>query len=308
MRTEDDAALEGLRADQFVPLDAKWSSTERLRSSWLWLIGLLGAAMVVCAVVLETAIDVDAIWSDVLLNLGSGVVLFSVLFLAERRVVVKEISRQTQQIVTAIQEGDNPYLHEAAGGDPAATLRRLSDDGQVGVATHFVGDLARGDYESAWQAADDDWRLCRIQAWLWNNREHFGNEEAQWGRLAIAIGDATSTSAARRAFLESEREQYLNVWSGLDLDLYGVATHRRIVAPGYEVVLLVPLTGYPNGVIIQRETIIRGAITILMHWVDGRWRVAALDSEAAPRPGWPPSWWIRHDPAAKAWFDEQGIA
>ncbi len=45
---------------------------------------------------------------------------------------------------------------------------------------------------------------------------------------------------------------------------------------------------------------------ILMHFTAEGWKVAAYNSCAAPRPGWPPAWWI-HDPVAAAATDQMLI-
>lgn len=295
-----------LTSERFIPLGGHPTFRDQLRRVWLWVIGLLGAAMVVAAVLFDLHTSIEEIWSDVLLNTGSGALLFAVLFWAERRLVVREIAVQTQQIVQSIT-GSSDLRAEFANDPDAVNLdQRFADDRQIGTAMSFLGALASGRYEDAWALADDDWRLCRVQAWLWNNRDHFGRDEGVLDELAATILQDLS-SALALAFVEVERAQYVEEYGGIDMSSYGAASRRRIVAPGYEVVLLIPLDGYPGGVIVRQETLVRDAVPILAHWTENGWRVAAFGAEVAPSPGWPPSWWIRHDPAAIRWFEEAGL-
>lgn len=288
-----------------MPLDGGSAFREQLRRWWLVAIGLIGLGMLAAAVAVDLWTHARGIWSDLLLNTGSGVLLFAVLFWAERRLVVRQINVQTEQLIQSLT-GRPDQLAEL-GNDPDSIdlPRRFERDQQIGVAIAFLEALGSSRFEDAWQLADADWRRCRVQAWLWNNRDHFGSDESVLDEMTESILNDT-TSRIARDFMDIERKQFAEVWGGIDSSKYGAASRRRIVGPAYEVVVLIPLDGYPDGLIVRAETMVRGAIIVLVHWTDAGWKVATIGAEAAPRPGWPPSWWMRHDPASIRWFEEAG--
>jgi hypothetical protein len=137
-------------------------SEERLRSGWLAAIGIVGLAIVGLAILLDRWEDEQTLVPAVVLNLGTGIMLFAVLFFAERRLV----RRETQRLVQALS-GDEDVLTEFADRDP----EELVDPEAADVAFSWMGALIDGRYEDAWRRSHPAWRLARAQAWLWNNRD-----------------------------------------------------------------------------------------------------------------------------------------
>lgn len=273
------------------------AETERVRKWPLWLLGLVGVASVVGAIYLDVVRDVENIAPSLLLELGAGVFLFAFLFWAERRIVIREVRRQTRALVEALTY--SPEQQEAMAEDPElGTLEsRFGEEGQIGVALRFVGAAADGRYEDAWELADDNWKLCRAEAFLWNNRNFYGDDQSVLDRLAAEITAGPSDAEVWEEFVETERGQYVQTWGDIDVNQWGAASRRRRIAPDYELVILTPLGKYETGFMVHGLTALPAAVTLVMHRTSHGFRVASHVAEAPPIPGWPPSWWVRNDPA-----------
>jgi hypothetical protein len=55
---------------------------------------------------------------------------------------------------------------------------RFGEHGQAGVVLRFISLMQTGRFEEGVRLADENWLLCRIQAWLYNNQSAFGSEAA----------------------------------------------------------------------------------------------------------------------------------
>jgi len=102
----------------------------------------------------------------------------------------------SEQVATAVALAANDVLDE-----------RYNDNGQIGVAYRFLGAMREGRVEEGLALADKNWQLCRIQAWLWNNRKLFRSDVAELQRLATSL-------------IESHEPQ--DIWDGF------IATEARI--------------------------------------------------------------------------------
>jgi hypothetical protein len=76
--------------------------------------------------------------------------------------------------------GATPLRSEAASEQVATAValaisgqpdERFSDSGQIGIVYRFLRAMREGRVEEGFALADENWQLCRIQAWLWNNQD-----------------------------------------------------------------------------------------------------------------------------------------
>ena len=192
---------------------------------------------------------------------------------------------------TASERIATAFALAAGSGD-----ERLAPGMQADVVLRFAKLLQLGAFESALTLADENWLLCRMQAWLWNNRDHFGPEVENLEALLAEILDEGIEHAVWKDFAASEAHQFAEAWAGIDFDTYGVASRRRRMARDLDLVILAP-TGGSGGYFVMTATAIPDAMTFLVRSTDEGWRVANHAGVAPPSPGWPPSWWITDDPA-----------
>jgi hypothetical protein len=276
------------------------SEEERVRSWPLWVLGLTGATSVGGAIYLDLVADVTSILPSVLLELGAGIFLFAFLFWAERRVIRREVARQTRALIEALT-GSEEQARQFADDPHVGDVSRFAPDGPIDVAFRFVAAMTEGRYEDAWDLADDDWKLCRAQSWLWNNRDHYGDDVALLDLLALQITLGPNESEVWQNFAFVEEAQFKGAWREIAAQGLGVATHQRRIAPDYEIVLLTPLGEYhESGFVVREPALIAGSMSLVIHTTSNGSKVASHVADAPPRPGWPPSWWAKGDPALKA--------
>lgn len=180
----------------------------------------------------------------------------------------------------------------ASGG----TDDRFAPGGQVDVVLRFLKLQQMGEFESGIDLAAENWIRCRVQSWLWNNRQHFGEDLDELDRLTEALLVERGSNDVWRDFVAVESNMFVDVWSPLDLSRYGAASHRRRIARDYDLVILAPV-GSRGGYFVMTATAIPNALTFLVVRQAGEWRIANHVGTAAPSPGWPPIWWSIGDPA-----------
>ena len=105
------------------------------------------------------------------------------------------------------------------------------------------------------------------------------------------------------AFAKIEAEGFLAAVGDFDDDRWGWSQRRRIIGPSHEVILASPLP--PNardGFMVDNPTLLEESIQVLIscHQLERGliYLVAGLNLQAAPLPGWPPTWWALEDRAA----------
>lgn len=189
----------------------------------------------------------------------------------------------------------NAFAFAAAGGSD----ERFAPGGQVDVTYQFVEALSEGRFEDAVELADENWLLCRVQAWVWNNREHFGPDENALNAVAERMLRDRGEDEDWRNFLEIESNSFSESWKGYDSSRWGAASHRRRVGRDFDVVLLTP-TGSSGGYFVMNATAVPSARTFLLRRTSAGWRIAHHAGAAAPVPGWPPTWWSPDDPFVAA--------
>jgi len=230
------------------------SSGERLRSGWLVAIGTAGLMIVGLAILLDFWEERPTIVPAVVLNLGTGITLFAVLFFAERRLVIRETTRLVQALT-----GDQAVVTEFANRDP----EELVDPGAADVAFEWMGAMIDGRYEDAWRHSHPAWQLARSQAWLWNNREVFGDDPGQLDALAQSLLEDQSTELWA-SFCAVEAAQFRDAWGDLAGDSLGVASNKRRVGPGFEILVVAPLGDYADGFMVHGPVALERAFPLLM--------------------------------------------
>ncbi|MGV9423457.1 hypothetical protein ACWDO7_04080 [Streptomyces sp. NPDC003656] len=175
---------------------------------------------------------------------------------------------------------------------------RHEADGQIGVAFRFVEHIKSANFNEALELSDDNWILCRIQTWLWNNRASFGDDVSQLGNLADAMMASRVDHALWNDFEASEIATFLDSWGYIDPEALGGASRRRRVGRNYDVVILAPI-GSSGGYYVDSPTPVPGALTFLMHRHEESWVLASHVAAAPPSPGFPPSWWVVGDPSVE---------
>jgi len=171
--------------------------------------------------------------------------------------------------------------------------------GQVGVVFRFFAAMGEGRYEEGLLDADERWVLCRIQAWLWNNTTHFGDDLEGLQSLAESLLRERKPTDVWSSFVAIETEMFVGSWGSLEPGSYGAASQRRRLSREYDLVVLAPV-GQSGGYFVTTATAIPDALTFVVHRKDDRWRVANHIGTAPPQPGWPPIWWNVNDPAVVA--------
>ena len=215
---------------------------------------------------------------------------------------------------STLPPGAVPIRTENASEHIAAAMTASSSDqgdggfvgsGQIGVAYKFLRAMRAGQFEEGLECVDENWRMCRIQSWLWNNRGHFGSDITELQRLAESLLNDHEPKEFWEEFVASEARSFAEAWAPLDPDKLGAASRRRRIAWNYDLVILAPI-GESGGYFVTTATAIPNAITFVMHHVDGDWLVANHVGTAPPKPGWPPAWWAGNDPAIEALPDDDG--
>lgn len=221
----------------------------------------------------------------------------------------REIPPETSNV---LPPGATPLKSETANEQVATAVAlatnsdtlddRYSDNGQIGVTYRFLRTMREGRVEEGFTLADENWRLCRVQAWLWNNRNLFGSETAELDQLATSLTESHEPKDTWAGFITTEARDFVEAWGQIDPDKWGAASRRRRLARDYDLVILAPV-GETGGYFVNTATALPQAMTFIMHNVNGAWLVANHIGSAPPRPGWPPAWWTTTDPAMEALTD-----
>lgn len=167
--------------------------------------------------------------------------------------------------------------------------------GPVSAAHTFLDLLKAGQFEQAWPLADPEWRLGRAQAWLWNNRAHPMMASLDLDEEARGAATLRGDIDWWPSFVESEAPRWAEAFKHFSSETWGAASRPRPVEVDYELVIFVETGGHVLH--FTEETPVVG-MPVLVHVIDARWLVAAVDS---PRyqPGWPPTF-VDGSPAVRA--------
>jgi hypothetical protein len=232
---------------------------------------------------------------SVALELGTGMMLFAFLYWAERRLV----RNQAEQLIEALS-GDPKDLQPLKDIADRAEDLATREGGPSDIAWQWISAVCSGHYETAWELSEYNWRLCRAQAWLWNNKWIWNNAATAIYGTRDEIATALASSDVRHPlwlpFVQTEEKHFLEVWKDVQPEKWGIASNRRPTGRGYELVVFSPLGRYRHGYLLHAPAYISN-LQLLMHKTKDGWLMASVGSVAPPDPGWPPSWWLVGDPA-----------
>jgi len=162
-------------------------------------------------------------------------------------------------------------------------------DGPVAAVYAWLDLVRADDFGSAWVLMDDNLRLCRAQAWLWNNRSHPDIAALDLDEEAKRIAAVPSTSSLWPDFAITELDQLNGTWphrfKAMEEGRLGAGSATRVLGPDLEVVLLMEGTGEVE--VFDQPTLVPDAFPFAVRMTDHGWRVAAY-GDFVPEPGWPP--------------------
>lgn len=158
-----------------------------------------------------------------------------------------------------------------------AFIEAITADGE-----RAIGDL--GAFRDAWALLDDNHRLCRAQAWLWNNREAADIAGHDLEELAAALMPTDTSHPLWHAFAFTELNQILEVWGDYDLDKLGAVSRPRPIGPDLEIVIFLE---NDEPMVMTEMTLVQPFAVFIMRSTSDGWRVAAYQ-DRLPIPGWPP--------------------
>jgi hypothetical protein len=284
--------------NRFLPLEPTLSQETEFNATPLVWLAAIGTLLMVAAAVLDIVLNIKNIVPAILLEVGGGIGLFAALFYVERRFVVSVVRTETKRLIEALTWSPDQVASMSDDPDLVDFANEWEPGGRIDIAHKWFVSASSGDYDTAWGLSDENWQYCRIQAWLWNNQTTFGSSIVQLEETANSVLSGTEPEI-RQAFMASEREQFLEAWGDLKPDEWGVSSRRRRIAFDHDVVLLVPLGEYKDGLLVNEAAIATNTIPLTMRKTPNGWRLASHLGGAPPHRGWPPAWWIPHDPALK---------
>lgn len=240
-------------------------------------------------------------FEGVFLELGAGLILFAGLFVYERQLVERTAETVFRRITSREELAD-------LGASTFEQGDFMDPLGPVETAKTFINALLEDDFELAWKVMDSNFQVCRTQAWAFNN-------QAQLLDLGIDVGDGEldellhAFKEGHHNLLESFFQIELSMFKGtlkrFSFETHGLASGRRILGPRHELIQFLKLPkGHEHGGVIEGTALVEGSVAKVVvahvenHEDDLRYLVAAFQSEVAPVPGWPPTFWERHDPVA----------
>jgi hypothetical protein len=248
-------------------------------------------------------IDADGfVWYSIFPGVASALFLISIFGMFTNRENAPDQSNPLPPGATPIRSdtAEEQIANSISLAASAGNLdERFAPHGQIGVVYEFISALSQGRFEDAISCADENWLKCRIQAWLWNNRDSYGHDEVELDALATSLLARREPDDVWDAFVEIERAAFGAVWSTYNPDAYGAASRRRRIARDYDLVILAPV-GESGGYFVTTATALPEALTFVVHRDGDRWLVAHHSGTAPPTPGWPPAWWSTDDPAVDA--------
>lgn len=187
------------------PLGEKRAGT-RLSWKWLLLAAAVGAALI--AVHLAWEGGRPHRWSETFLQAGSALLFFVVLLVFQRSLV----ERTVEETFRRLSRSELDETRADARENPLTPGDFHDDLDPLAVGSAFVRDAADRNFADAVLLGDPEWRLCRAQAWVYNNGaalELVGKPEMEWDAVAehLAAGPHAE-SPLWEAFIASETEQF----------------------------------------------------------------------------------------------------
>lgn len=155
------------------------------------------------------------------------------------------------------------------------------------AATEFVFAVLEDRFAEAWRYMAPGYRLCRAQAWLWNNRLHPDFAGADLDAQAATLAEEHSPHRFWDEFAASEARGFADALADFLPRGYGAASRPRPLGPDLELVIYAPTDGAPF-VRLDAPTLLEDPYLAVMLRTPEGWRLAQWGSDRLPLPGWPP--------------------
>lgn len=275
-----------------------------LRRGWLWLLALSGVALIAASGVwtLRFGQNQFNIVPSLTVDIGIALLLFSVLFLVERR-----IERQIDAALRALTP-DQARDSYHSGQEEAGDFREPG--GPLELAMRVVEAIEADDFTFVWKSMDTNMRTCRLQAWIYNNLDELNLPSTPcnaWDELLddLMIGPHTKPGLwSEFASCELRLFRRAITWDpGLTT---GWSQRRRIVGPRHERIVMIPVPkGDQAGFEFTADTWVHDNTVLCLSCDQNAssgvptYRLASFGS-SVPLPGWPPTWWLESDTVARA--------
>lgn len=265
---------------------------------------LLVPSVVGAALLIFVVSSYEDAWASVLSNVGVALFLFSILYWFQKRI--------EQRIIEGIQilsSEDLERRRETEIEDPLMPGDFLQDYGPLQTAVALIGFIEKRDLTSVWRLSDPNLRLCRAQAWVFNNVTTLGLSAAHsesWDNVArYLVSGPHEGEELWDGFAKCEADQLFEAFRHYFGDAGGWSQRRRVVGPRHEVILITRLPeDAPQGYVVTKPLMVESSVELLLVCVDDhrsplgrRYQVSAY-TRHMPLPGWPPTWWITDDPVA----------
>lgn len=162
--------------------------------------------------------------------------------------------------------------------EEAQMQSHFGPSGPVPVVHMWLGSINSGDFEAAWTLMDPSLRLCRAQAWLWNNRGTPDIAALNLDRTAEMLAGVPPAGALWASFATTELRQLHEAWQrhfeALDAETLGAASRTRAIGPDLEVVVLTNV-GTTDPVTFDESTLLTDALVFTVRLIGDAWKVAA---------------------------------
>lgn len=167
-----------------------------------------------------------------------------------------------------------------------------------GVAFEWLAHARALDAAGVWARLDADFRLGYAQNWILANSPRIMADPSVRGMTRDEFASAMAQPAPSHPLWPNlARALRREVCQGRVIDSFGdrqmgVGTNPRPVAPGLELVRLIPLDVMrrdDEGNYVWPDATWVEALTLTMRLTDDGWSVAGLDHQLLV-PGWPPEW------------------
>ena len=144
-----------------------------------------------------------------------------------------------------------------------------------------------GDFRLAWRSMAPAYRLCRAQAWLYNNRNHPTFRTVDLDSVAQTFIVDEPHHGEWVHFAESELRLFQSSLSNFSLTRYGAGSRPRPIDLNHTLLIFMDVDGEPT--LITQSTLIEGVHLVIMELTESGWQVAQFGSDRLPMPGWPPN-------------------
>ncbi len=203
---------------------------------------------------------------------------------ATRPIVLRALRQHTLSILTP------DSIRSDASVEQQQMTAHYGEGGPVAAAFLWLAAVTDGDFAKAWSLMDDNLRLCRAQAWLWNNRIALRFDQPRLDAAAKELARGNLEHPLWSDFARIEVEQLRETWERFIAahrrGRLGAASHNRVVGIDLEQVVLADL-GDEDQLVFNEPTAIDGLVLLMRH-VDSAWRVAGYFGQEPPESGWPP--------------------